>query len=171
MTVDKHGEAGEAAALFAQHHQALCRFLTHFLGSRDQAADLAQESYLRFLKAVRETPAQDGRGLLFTIAANLARDVRRQQARRPHVDIVTVAASLPSPAASPEVTLEARRRLALVRDAIAELPPRSREVFLLFRLEGLSYRDIAGRLGISPRTVEYHVQHALRLCHRKMRGG
>jgi RNA polymerase sigma-70 factor (ECF subfamily) len=155
--------------LFSAHHAALSRFLLRMLGSRETAADMAQECFLRLLSAVRGRPVDNERGLLFTIAANLARDHLRQQGRRPMVHLDTVSHSLPLESASPEAAVSARQQLAILRAAIEEMPPRTREVFLLFRLEGLRYREIAGRLGISPRTVEYHVQHAMTLCHRRLR--
>lgn len=171
MTSEQEGGGQRTAALFTQHHAALSRFLSRMLGSRDTAADLAQECFLRLLNVVRSRPVENERGLLFTIAANLARDHLRQQGRRPVVDLDSVARHLPSDAVSPDAAIDARRQLALLRTAIAEMPPRTREVFLLFRLEGLRYRQIAERLGISARTVEYHVQHALTLCHRRLRSG
>jgi len=170
MSADHDREGRRTAALFAAHSPALSRFLSRLLGSPEMAADIAQESFARLLGMTRTKPVQDERGLLFTIAANLARDHLRQRARRPEIDIDQIAWVLPSDTASPEAAFDSRRRLELLRQAIGELPPRSREVFLLFRLDGLSYRQIADRLGISPRTVEYHIQHALAFCHRRLRG-
>lgn len=165
---DRGGE--RAAVLFNEHHGALSRFLARMLGSRETAADLAQECFLRLLKMAGGRPVANERGLLFTIGANLARDHLRQQGRRPVVDLESVAQHLPAETASPEAAIDARRDLAALRAAIADLPPRTREVFLMFRLEGLRYREIAERLGISPRTVEYHVQHAMSFCHRRLHG-
>jgi RNA polymerase sigma-70 factor (ECF subfamily) len=61
-----------------------------------------------------------------------------------------------------ERSIEQRERLALLRGAIDELPPRCREVFVLHKLDGLSHADVADRLGISRNMVEKHVIRAMR---------
>jgi RNA polymerase sigma-70 factor (ECF subfamily) len=54
-----------------------------------------------------------------------------------------------------------QERQELGQKALAGLPPRCREVFILHRLENLTYRQIAKQLDISPRTVEHHVANAV----------
>jgi RNA polymerase sigma-70 factor (ECF subfamily) len=52
----------------------------------------------------------------------------------------------------------------MLRQAIESLPERTREIFLLYHIEGRSYREIAETLELSPRTVEYRLRQALGHC-------
>src|SRR3546814_14283487 len=70
-----------------------------------------------------------------------------------------------SGAPAPEDLIEQQQHEAILRDAILALPTRCRQVYLLSRMEGLSYKQIANRCGISVKTVEKHITQALtRLC-------
>jgi RNA polymerase sigma-70 factor (ECF subfamily) len=57
----------------------------------------------------------------------------------------------------------------VLQQAIGSLPEMTREVFLFYHVEGCSYREIAERLELSSRTVEYRLQHALGLCREYVR--
>lgn len=71
--------------------------------------------------------------------------------------------------ASPEKKADAKRKLAVLATAIAELPPNIRRAFWLRRIEGLKLGQIAARLGIAPSTVKKYVGAALLLCETSMR--
>ncbi|MBK6675318.1 MAG: sigma-70 family RNA polymerase sigma factor [Proteobacteria bacterium] len=94
-----------------------------------------------------------------------ARDYRRVReavhAPAPVAHIESIAA----PASDPAVQVEAAQRLQCVWQALQVLPAPVRQAFLLNRLEGLSQREIAQRLGLSEKTVERHVLRALEACH------
>lgn len=158
------------AALFASHRRRLESFLTRRMGDADTAADLAQEAFLRLARMPDGHAVEDPPKFLFSVAANLARDHHRQAARRPVRDMGTDAEGLACQSPGAERVLSAREDLAVLRDAIAALPPKTREVFLLHRVEGLAYRDIGARLDISPRTVEYHLRKAMAECRLALRG-
>ncbi len=108
----------------------------------------------------------DPGAFLFTIAANLARDHFRRQARQRSREHVPLDHALPDPKPPPGSDREGEQEARILEEAIEALPPRAREVFLLYRAGGTSYRDIAALLGISPRTVEYHIRQALIRCRR-----
>ncbi|HJP68017.1 MAG TPA: sigma-70 family RNA polymerase sigma factor, partial [Sphingomicrobium sp.] len=73
---------------------------------------------------------------------------------------------------TPEETLLARDELQRLGETVADMPARVREVFVLRRIEGLSQRGVAERLGISVSTVEKHLAKAmLRLSDAIARGG
>ena len=76
---------------------------------------------------------------------------------------------VPDSGASPEVCLVHREELARVRRAVDELPPRCREVFLLHKVAGLSYKEIALQLGISKNTVMVHMVKALAFLERRLK--
>lgn len=68
---------------------------------------------------------------------------------------------LESPAPSPEQETAGRKELEQVRKAVLELPDRTRQIFVLARIEGLTYREIALRLGISESSVQKHLARAV----------
>jgi RNA polymerase sigma factor (sigma-70 family) len=159
----------DIAIVFQRYHRELKRFLIRRVRSPEIAADLAQETYLRLLRIPNTDKIEDFRGFLFTIAGNLACDYLRQRSRQEQVDGGPLDSSVPSPAPSIEALVDAQRHAALLQQVIDELTPRRRAVFILYRVEGLSYRDIATVLDMSPRTVEYHLRQALIHCRRRLK--
>lgn len=148
----------------------LLRFFRQRIGCPDTAADLAQEAQLRLWQSLRDTPIDNPRAFGFRIAANMLVDHHRRQAIRDihtpledrHRD--TVAGREPTP----EYQLEQRQRLQTLQAALAELPEKCRAAFLLNRIEGLSHRDIALRLGVSESMVAKYLAQALRHCRQRL---
>lgn len=132
--------------------------------------DVVQESFLRIWRARAARPISSARGFLFQIARRLALDT----VRRERHDFVGDARDLPAGdvlhsdpgSAAAAVNLE---RVRLLTDAIEALPARCREVFVLRKLQALSQRETATRLGLSERTVEVQVARAMRRCEAYLR--
>lgn len=142
---------------------ALRRFLLRVLGDPSDAADAAQETYLRFVKALTRSEIEHPRIFLFFIARNVAATLgqrRRLEATlfRPlsEVDLDAL-----DPRARTEQQVIARQQLRLVAAAVDEMPPRRREVFLLSVLDGFANGEIAARLGVTRNMVEKHLMKAL----------
>lgn len=153
--------------LFEVHGQGLNNFLLRRVRCAETAAELSQETFLRLLRMSGAHKIQDPQGFLFTVAANLARDHLRRQTR------MTTLAGIESPDEdtpgrwpSPEAQLYLDQQVAILAQLIDALPPKTRAVFLLYRIEGRSYREIATTFQISERTVEYHIRQALIRCRR-----
>lgn len=131
------------------------------------AEDIAQESYLRVARAIRENPVNQIQAFLFQTARNLALDhVRRQTARRTVETALDEAEAdrVPSLAPSAEQALMDREKLEALERALGRLPARARRVFALSRVEGWSYPRIAEALGISPNTVYNDMKLAMGAC-------
>jgi len=133
------------------------------------AEDLVQEAFVRFHRAGHDLGAADARPLLFVIARNLQLDrwkaAGRETARRsPHDinDLVDGPQAIASETPDAEDGLIRRQNLAAATAVIRALPPKTRDAFLLHRFENLTYRQIAGRLGVSVSMVEKHIAEALR---------
>jgi len=140
------------------------RFIRRRVRCLDEAADLTQEAYTRVLVAYGDREVDQPRPLLYRVARNLIVDRARQ---RRAVSPKQSTAIEPEPvdgSACPARTAEQRDQMAAVREAIAELPARCREAFILNRFGGMTYREVALRLRISPKTVEKHIARAIAVC-------
>ncbi len=154
--------------LFERYRGHLLGYLTELLGRVEDAEDVAQESYARLLAADDlNQSGSNARAYLFRIATNLAYDrFRRRRVRGPRG--LTEVEELPSAEPTPEHSASIEQTLDAVKQVILDLKPRCRQVFLLRTARDLSYEDIAARLGVSKRTVEREMQHALERCQRKL---
>lgn len=151
--------------LFLAHRCELQAYLTEKLRDADIAADLTQETFLRYAERREGDGAAvvHDRSYLYRTANNLAIDHVRRQARQQTDTVASdYLAQMPEDRPSLEDATDARRSLDRLRAAVEELPERTRQVFVLGRLEGLPYRQIADRLGISESSVQKHLARALR---------
>jgi len=148
------------AEIASAHWQPLIAWVTGIVGNRAAAEDIAQEALLRLWRREGEwVPNASIRTFLWRIARNLALNERAgSRIRADRAPTLQLASDGPS---TPLEELERDELRAAVEAAVAVLPPRRREVFLLARLEGLSYREIAATLGISEQTVANQMSAAL----------
>ena len=149
--------------------EVLLRFLTARLGDPAAADDVYQELYVRLRGGALPQDLTNPKGYLFRMAYNLANELsrarRRQEARDIHwTDATTqkVGADTISDTAAADEALASKERLAAVMRSLEGLPPKTREVFVMCRVRGLSHRDIAEVMGISTKTVEKHMTAALK---------
>lgn len=148
---------------FNTRHLQLQKYLFWQVRSQEIAEELAQETYLRFLRQSDSRQVIDLNAFLFSIAANLARDYLRSLKRREFVSLDT---DIVDTAPTTEDIIARQCLEAQLHQAIASLPEKTREIFLLYRADELSYKQIAAQLDISERTVEYHLRQAMLHCRR-----
>lgn len=149
--------------LYASSQRALRDYVFRLVKSGDTADEIVQEAFLRTYENVDrvETP----RAFLFTTARNLASSSRRMT-RAHKTDTLGDFESLGVESTEgPEGCAMADEELRLLKQAVAQLPTQCGAVFSLRIFQGCSYKDIAERLRISPRTVENHIARALRETH------
>lgn len=149
----------------AEQHEPLVAFLRHRTTSEADARDAAQESMVRLVRYRDREPAGAWKPLLYRIAINAARDQARRHRHRhadAHCSIDDVGATLAATEPTHEQRVDTERELALIRELIFRLPERCRQVYLLNRIEGMSYSEIARHRGISVKAVEKHVAKALK---------
>ena len=152
----------QIATLFHQYREELTRRLVGMVKSHDTAADLVQDTYVRLLRLGEAHVVEQPRALLHRIASNLAIDhLRKEKSGLQAFDGMDAAMAVPSQAPSPEREVLAKQRLRLCLQAIEQLPPRSREAFVLCRVYGYSYQEIAVRMSISESGVEKLLMRAL----------
>jgi RNA polymerase sigma factor (sigma-70 family) len=152
--------AEDIERLFRDHNDALLHFIAAKLGSTQEAREVAQEAYVRLLSLDGRAAISYLRAFLFKTAANLAVDRLRQRARRQTVTVPQLHdAGIVE--FSPDLQLEGEQTLKLLSEAIEELPAKCREAFLLYRLDGLSCRDVAQRMGLQERMAWLYISRAL----------
>jgi len=127
---------------------------------RDDAEDLLHDAWIAI--AERKTKADNPDALLARTAANRGIDAYRRE-RRMESTLSNGAAAEMTADLRPlqDEMLISRHRLERLKGGIAQLSPRTREIFLMHRLDGRKYREIARELGISQSAVEKHVARAM----------
>lgn len=154
-----------------QPHDAQLRAFLRgtYPGVRD-VDDVVQESYLRLWRTATRERIQSARAFLFLVARRVALNVLRKDRNAPFAgDAEKEALAVVDDGVSVAEHVARRERVALLADALMSLPTRCREVTLLHKIEGLSQKEIAARLGVSERTVEAHVRHGMTSCRAYLR--
>lgn len=143
----------------------LCGYLRRRFPRLPDVEDLAQEASLRLWRAKTTGKVRNERGLLFSIARHAAFDYFRRHAKHPMESLPEDPNSIVylDDANAADITSR-QEEIALLRQALASLPERCREILVLRRLHNLSHREIAERLGIAEHTVEKQVGIGLRKC-------
>ncbi|EIK96997.1 putative sigma-70 factor, ECF subfamily protein [Pseudomonas sp. M47T1] len=148
---------------FLQQQGRVEKQLSRWVACRATAADLCQELFIRLWRR-KDVQVQDMSQYMMRSARNLAIDHIRSQRSR----LRTETALLPEQLVGAPTLLEdghqAEHELHQVDAALRALPERTRHVFLLNRIHGQSYSDIARALDISASAVEKHMMRALQAC-------
>lgn len=129
---------------------------------REDAEDLLHEAWIGI--AERQVEAANAAALLARSAANRGIDAYRRERRiaaMPGTAAICVAETIADLQPLQDEMLIARHRLERLRLGVARLSPRTREIFLMHRLDGRKYREIAQDLGISQSAVEKHIARAM----------
>lgn len=155
--------ARDLTSLYLATVNPLRRYLARLLGNASEAEDIAHDAYLRVFPSISQSSTEQPEALLYVTARRLAINRLKRRSISPihsgPADFDTAASAAPSV----EQQVMARQELTLLEAAIAELPAGCRAVLLLRKVELLSHREIAERLGIAVSTVEKQHARALRL--------
>jgi RNA polymerase sigma factor (sigma-70 family) len=155
---------------FVRHESALKRFIRRVLRNPRDVEDIAQEAFLRAYAVERDRAIEQPKSLLFRIARHVA---LTQVTRKAH-KLTSYIEDSDDPeviqtTSSAEDEVSARQTLALHCEAVAELSPQCRQVYLLRKVHGLSHKEIAAHLGIAVSTVEKHLIKGIEQCDRYVR--
>ena len=150
-------------AFYRAQHDRMFHFFRRKVG-RDEAPDLVQEAFTCVRPSGAFDRLENPNGYLTRTARNLvinrARTWHRKGCMLYPLDEARDAPLLPDQ----EWKIEARELRAAYRRALLALPRRTRRIFLMHRLKGMSYRAIAKSLELSEKGVEYHIMRALARC-------
>lgn len=141
--------------------RAMVRRVARATRRPDSAEDLLHSAFLRLEEYRSRHAVENPAAFMVRVAVNMSIDDRRHERVRAEIpesihDLIDLSDDRPLH----DEVLTARERLERVRAGLAELSPRTREIFLMHRIEGLKYREIAARLDISVSAVEKHVAKA-----------
>ena len=165
------GSDGEAfRVLFDRYQPVLFRHVFFRTGQADLSHEIVQETFLRVWDRRRSLrPNLSFLAYLLRISGNLVRDEYRRTRTRQKLESDVPPPSL-SEGDNPEEALQlatlVEQLSTIIRD---ELPTRCREIFLLSRFEGKTNRETAEMLGLSVRTVEHQINHALKVIRKKLK--
>ncbi|MHA3736625.1 sigma-70 family RNA polymerase sigma factor [Pseudomonas sp. Eth.TT006] len=149
-------------ALFRAHYRWLCTYLCRHLHDGAGAEDIAAETFAQLLQSPSVTALREPRAMLTTIARRLLyqrwrrADLERRHAQQIDVDVAT----------SPEDLAQLSQTLKRLDRSLQRLPGKVRSTFLLARIDGLTYPQIAAELGISQRSVSVYMSRSQALCDR-----
>jgi RNA polymerase sigma-70 factor (ECF subfamily) len=154
------------------HEDSLVRYLKRMWRNQDNIHDLRQETYVRVYEAAAKSRPHAPKSFLFTTARHLMTDC----VRRERVVSIETRADLESlnvlvDNISPERHVSAHQELHSLALAFNLLPPRCREVVWMRRVEDLSQKEVAARLGIGEPMVEKHIAKATRRLAEALFGG
>lgn len=157
----KEGKVEKMAVLFEKHHVALFNFFMRLTGNRNISEDLVQEVFMRMLK-YRST--YQGRSKFTLWMYQIARNAHIDYLRKKK-DALPLDEQWTDPVTtddSPEEKLEGGQEVQLLRQALAQLPLKKREVLILSRYQNLKYKEIAELMDCHIGTVKAHVHRAIK---------
>lgn len=154
--------------LYEKHRSSLINSIARLIGCRETAADLAQEAYVRLLVQRNESTINHPEAYLFRVGRNLAIDHQRSPFSRPN--LIPLDEELPCTLPRPDELAFLRQQCENLLDAIFSMPVSCRDVFLLRKIDGLDYDEIASRLAISEKTVQRRLVQSMLHCNRRMSG-
>ncbi|QLF92865.1 sigma-70 family RNA polymerase sigma factor [Pseudomonas sp. ABC1] len=157
-------EPSDLTHLYQGHHSWLLGWLRQRMESRENAEDLSHDTFLRVLGRQPSGEINEPRAYLASIARGLLIDhYRRASLERAYLEAL---ATMPEPEApSPEERQALLETLIEIDNLLDGLRPKVRQAFLLSQLDGLTYPQIAERMGLSVSSIQQYMGLALRHCY------
>lgn len=162
--------APDLTKTYFEQRDAMRRFFQARLGTSADVEDLLQDLYLKASSVEAGTEVREPRAYLYRLASNLMMDRWRSGRRSATRDAawrdVSQVKGLTEDiddAPSADAVVAGRQRLAALMTALQRLPEKTSTIFRLHKFDGLSYAEVAAKLGVSRSTVEKHMMEALRV--------
>lgn len=148
--------------IFVEYRARLLETAQRIVSTRDLAEDVLQSAYFRIRDASTQMKIEQPLSYCFQVVRHLAIDFHRRMMLESQLFTVEAAGeSVATPRASPEQTAISEQSLVLVQQVLARLPDRTRRAFSLYRVDGLTQREIAAQLGVSPTLVNFMIRDAI----------
>ncbi|OSZ78677.1 hypothetical protein CAP35_10630 [Chitinophagaceae bacterium IBVUCB1] len=150
--------------LFDREYQNLCRYALSYLQDSHLAEDVVQETFVKFWEQKKDLiDSPDAKFYLVTAVRNNSITALRKQTKAG----VQLAENTPEPEPEPFITNrqareDANEQARKVAQALEQLPPKCKEVFLMVKMQGMSYKQAAETLDLSVKTVENQMGKAIK---------
>ena len=155
-----HHAVGE---LYLAHHSWIVQLLRRRLGNHQQAQDLAQDTFIRLMRQDVLPAFREPRAYLATVATRLCAEFFRRRALE-QAYLESLALQPEQYAPSPEERELIMATLLQIDAMLRSLPAKVRAAFLMAQLDGLTYGQIAVKLGVSERMVKKYMAQAMLHC-------
>ena len=148
--------------LVASHGDQLRRFLLARVRNIADVPDITQEVYLRMLRVPNVESIRSPEAYLFTVAQHVVQQHTLKMAALPSAELAQVLSTQSATVhVDPAQELVAAQCLDRLQETLEKLSPKARAVFILSRRDGLSFDEIATRLGVSKPMVKKYLMKAL----------
>jgi len=174
MLAFKSGDARAFATLVQRHRGPVYNFILRFVGHRQRAEDVLQETWLKVVRNSSEwQPKAKFTTWVYTIARNLCVDSARKESFRKADSLDAPASNDESDGRSmgdlvadengptPDRAAHNTRIRPMIEKALESLPTEQREVFLLREYQGIGFKEIAEVTGVNENTVKSRMRYAL----------
>ena len=165
---DLRGSRAHFLQVFLSQRSQMEALVSRRVGCRATAADLVQDLFLRFWRRPL-VQVEELSTYLLRCAGNIAIDHLRSEGARVRVSEGWLPEQQDNQGSEPHAALEAGNDLRHVEAALRSLPQRTRQIFLLNRIHGRKYAEIAKVMGLSQSAVEKHMMRALEACKASLR--
>jgi len=147
--------------IFKENFDSLRNYFYYKYGDYEKAKDLMQDSFIKLWNNCKDVPHDKAKGYVFTLARNaFLNDLKRDKMIQNHKN---TSAKKILHIESPQYVLEEKEFLEKLNRVISALPDKHREVFLLNRIDGKTYKQIAEMFEISVKTVEKWMHDSLKV--------
>lgn len=148
-------------AFFNKNAGLLRNFLYYKFGSLEEVDDVVQDAFIKLWDNCSKVTQATAKSYLFRIGINLSTSILRHHSVKLRHQKEVVSINKDTTNESPEFVLEEKEFKQKLENAIASLPERQREVYLMNRIEGKTYREIAELSGVSVKAIEKLIHKAL----------
>jgi RNA polymerase sigma-70 factor (ECF subfamily) len=159
------GQEAQFKQLFSKEYSSLCRYALTYMQDTHAAEDVVQDTFIKIWEQKRDIIhlPEIKFYLITAVRNNCISALRKAKSQQVHFTDET-----PEPEPEPFITNTQQREMASeqtrrIADALNKLPPKCKEVFLLIKMQGMSYKQAAEALDISVKTVENQMGKAIRL--------
>lgn len=158
--------------LFREFYAPLCRYGVGIIGDSDQSEDIVQQAFVKMWNKREEMDlSRSLKSYLYTSVRNACINYIRdhKKFRSQVLDIDIYGTDTVSSFMDGDEILQADELTEKIRIALSKLPEKSREVFVMSRMEQMKYREIAEKLGVTVKTVEAHMSKALKILREELK--
>lgn len=160
--MSNHRQRQDLEETFLQHRSQLRSAAQAIVGERDAAEDVTQSAYIKVLEISGELVIRQPVSYCFQVVRHLAIDYRRRSTLESHIfRDESQGEVVPTQQASPEQAVITGENIVLIEKILGSLPQRTRTAFTLYRLNGLTQREIAKQLDVSPTLVNFMIRDAV----------